>query len=304
MKPGIALIGPGKVGSAVARRLLLAGYPIQAVIGPDLDRAADSCRFIGCPSDLASTEISATGTASIILLAVPDDQIARLAKEVCERTPSLAEKTLIHFCGLHPASIMQTGNRQVATLSIHPLLPFADRQIASERLIGCPCALEGDEQSILLGAELVKALGGRPFLIASDKKALYHASACIASNFLITLQATAAELLAECGIEADQAIQLLLPMVQATLDNVAKLGPEKGLTGPIVRGDEGTVALHLSALENTPTDSFELYKLLGSRTVALAEKSTRLSSEQADKIQRLFKSSALADKPPGKTCEE
>ncbi len=288
MKPKIALIGPGKVGSATARKLLLAGYPISAVIGRDLDRTADSCRFIGCPGKLASTEPTATGDATIILLAVPDDSISSLAKKLSEQLDSLAGKTLVHFSGLHTASIMRMGNQQVATLSIHPLLPFADRQMACEHLIDCPCALEGDEQSLPLGIELIEALGGRPFRMASEKKALYHASACIASNFLVTLQATATDLLVECGIEPDQAIPLLLPLVQATLDNVSKLGPEAGLTGPIVRGDEETVALHLAALKNLPTSNINLYKLLGKQTATLAEKSSRLSSEQASNIQKKF----------------
>lgn len=290
MNPDVALIGPGKVGCAVTQRLQMAGYPISAVIGRDLDRAIDGCGFIGCSAAVASTNLETANQSEIILLAVPDDQITGLTKELAEQSPSLTGKTLIHFSGLHAAEIMKTANHGAATLSIHPLLPFANRQIASERLTNCPCALEGDERSIPLGTALIKAFRGQPFRIDSEKKALYHASACIASNFLVTLQAVAAELLVECGIEAEQAIPLLLPLVQASIDNVATLGPEQGLTGPIVRGDTGTVAAHLSALGNSSKNLRELYKQLGGLTTRLAEKSTRLPSKQAEQIQRLLNS--------------
>ena len=284
MKPTVALIGPGKLGCAVARRMQIAGYPFAAVISRDLSRAEEACAFIGCAAASASTNLPDAGKAKIILLAVPDDQIEALAKTLQNSVALSAEQTLIHFCGLHPAELMRQKSSAARLQSIHPLLPFADRQLAVDKLTGCPCALEGDSAALALGEQLITDFGGQPFAIASDKKALYHASACIAANFLVTLLGTARDLLSQCGIEPEQAIPLLLPLVQASLDNSGQLGPEDGLTGPIVRGDRGTVQQHLRALAEAAPELLPLYRLLGEKTVELAVKSGRLSAEQAKNL--------------------
>ena len=290
MKPSIALIGPGKVGCAVGKRLFNSGYPVHAVIGRDHVRTTDASIFIGADEAVASTNLQSAAGAEIILLATADDQLETLAAKLQQQLELNEDQCLIHFSGLHSAAILSSQTSSHKTLSIHPLLPFANRQIAAETLQDCPCALEGEARAIELGIELIKALGGQPFQIDSEKKALYHASACIASNFLVTLFATAAELLAGCGIEGAAENKLLLPLVQATLDNVAHLGPQRGLTGPIVRGDRNTVTKHIASLELSAPELMPLYQLLGSKTVDLARDSSRLSQEQADQLHRLLTS--------------
>jgi len=284
MKPSVALIGPGKLGCSVARRLQDAGYPFAAVISRDLSRAQEACDFVGCEPNLASVQLSDAGKAQIILLAVPDDQLEAQAKALQSCAHLSAEQTLVHFSGLHPAALMRQKTSASQLLSIHPLLPFANRQLAVEKLSGCPCALEGDSVALALGEQLITDIGGKPFAIASDKKALYHASACIASNYLVTLLGTARDLLGQCGIDPEQAIPLLLPLVQASLDNTGQLGPEAGLTGPIVRGDRGTVQQHLRALAEAAPELLSLYRLLGEKTLELAVKSGRLPEEQAKNL--------------------
>lgn len=290
MKPAIALIGPGKVGCAISHRLRQAGYPFTAVIGRSLERASEACRFIGCPTDLATTELTCASKAQVILLAVPDDHIESTATALHASLKSLAGKTLIHFSGLHRAECMQRSENPVPTLSIHPLLPFADRSLASQRLTGCPCALEGDKDAMSLGAELIKAFDGQAFPIKSDKKLLYHAAACIASNHFVTLLAGAESLLAECGIPGNEGLSLLSPLLQTTLDNVIKLGTEQGLTGPIVRGDTATVASHVEALAQTSPEQLASYLMMAEQTVSLAERSNRLDKQSAHKLQVLLTS--------------
>lgn len=289
MKPSIALIGPGKVGCAVTRRLHRSGYPIKAVISRDITRASNGCDFIGCDNNCATIRMDAALAAEIILLAIPDDQLAAVATTLQQSVDLKPGQIMIHFSGLHAAEIMRSGNARIGVLSIHPLLPFASRELASQRLTDCPCALEGDEELIPLGTTLIKAFAGKPFRITTEKKALYHASACIASNFLVSLLATATGLLVECGISTEDALPLLLPLVQASLDNVAGLGLERGLTGPIVRGDQGTVAAHLVSLQSAPAQR-ALYQLLGNRTIELAKQSHRLSSAQAESLRQLLSS--------------
>ena len=287
MKPTIALVGPGKVGSAIAQRLQQAGYPLASVISRRQERATEACRYIGCDVGVASSDLNSALKAELILLAVPDDQIVNLAGDLARQPQTLSGKTLIHFSGLHPASCMRAIQHPAAVLSIHPLLPFANRQIASEKLAGCPCALEGDSQGLDLGTQLIAAFNGRAFRIATEKKALYHAGACIASNFFVTLLAAARDLLVDSGVSADEAISLLLPLVQASVDNVSTLGPEQGLTGPIVRGDLGTVEQHLCSLLEQP-ELLGLYSLLAEHTVNLAEASKRLSDKTAEQMKNII----------------
>ena len=281
MKVTVALIGPGKVGCAIGRRLQAAGYPLVALISRDHQRAVEACNFIGCSAKIASIDLQAAVRAQIILLAVPDDQLASQAKSLHTTVQLSAEQTLIHFSGLHPAALLRAATGAVRLLSIHPLLPFADRQMAADKLAGCPCALEGDAAALELGTQLITAAGGIPFTIASDKKALYHTSACIAATFQVTLLATARDLLVQCGIDQQQALELLRPLVQSSLDNTLQLGPEAGLTGPIVRGDRGSVQQHLQALAQAAPELLSLYRLLGEKTLELALKSGRLAPEQA-----------------------
>ncbi len=289
MKSSVALIGPGKVGGAVSRLLQQAGYPFKAVISRDPSRAGEACRFIGCKERLASNHLSNATAADILLLAVPDDQIQNLAREIQQQKSLSAGQILVHFSGLHAAELMRIEKSAAQLLSLHPLLPFASRDLAVKNLSGCPCAIEGDQAALPLAEQLVEAIGGLPFRIASDKKSLYHASACIASNYLVTLLGTARDLLEECGIAEDAGMPLLQPLLQATLNNATKLGPEAGLTGPIVRGDSGTVQKHLQALAASAPNVLDLYRLLGEKTVALAEAAKRLAPADAEQLRGRLK---------------
>lgn len=288
MKPNIVLIGPGRVGSAVAKRLHDAGYPLAAIISRDLARAEDAACFIGCEQRIASIDLNCARQGDVILLAVPDDQIDPLAKKLQKEILLQEKSTLIHFSGLKPAESMRVEGSKAISISIHPLLSFADRNMAAERLTDCPCAIEGDESCLPLAEELVAAIGGRPFILPSEAKAIYHAAACITSNYLVSLTACARDLLSHCGFDKQQAMELLLPIHQATSDNLSHLLPEEALTGPIVRGDSGTVERHLIALGDQAPQLLDLYRCLGQQTVKLATESGRLPGEQADKLMQIL----------------
>lgn len=287
MKPDFALIGPGKVGCAIGRRLVQAGYPISAVIGRDRDRATEACGFIGSGPDIASTDIRCALAARLILIAVPDDRIAATVAALFE-TGDLSDRVLVHFSGRHQANILRPQGKKAAVLSIHPLLPFADRDMAARKLTECPCALEGDPACLDLGVELVEAFDGRPFHIDSKHKALYHAAACVTSNYLVTLLAVTEQLAEHCGIEKNDVLPLFLPLARATLDNVDALGTGRGLTGPIARGDAKTVSGHFAALQQTAPDSLDIYKVLAQQTLELARQSERIDATAGERIRTIL----------------
>ncbi len=289
MSSRFALIGPGRVGSAIARALFEKDYQPVAIVGRNLQSTRDACAFIGCNTSLASTDPGASGGADLVLLAVPDDGIATVAFELQQHLlPPLRGTVLIHFSGVHPAAIMRYPEGQASLFSLHPLLPFADRQQAFERLKLAPYIGEGDDSARPMVEALCAALGGQLEYIQTHKKPLYHAAACLASNYLVTLMAEAMTLLQQCGIEHQGREPLLLPLLRATLDNVATCGTGQGLTGPIVRGDIGSISAHLQVLQQHQPDLLELYCQLGHRTALLAQESGRLKENTAQKIIRLL----------------
>jgi predicted short-subunit dehydrogenase-like oxidoreductase (DUF2520 family) len=289
MTDSVALIGPGRVGSAIAKFLVAANYRMTAVIGRHPERTAEACAFIGCPADCATTELRRCADARIILLAVPDDRIATVASKMA-KTCALDEKFLIHFSGLLPSSILQYDTAKTERLlSLHPLFPFANCQQAYENLKGCPCALEGGSEALRLGQHLVTTFSGQPFEITAENKPLYHTAASMASNFLVTLLGISRDLLRQCGIPENRLTPTLMPLIHATLANINALPPEQGLTGPIVRGDSGTVKQHLKALDTGIPEILATYRQLARATLALACRSGRLDPVKAAALAELLK---------------
>lgn len=287
----LSLIGPGRLGQAVARRLCEAGYAIEAVIGRDGKRAAEAARFIGA-FGRESTDFAAAAGSEVVLLAVPDDALAATAARLIDEKVVGPGSVLAHFSGIHRADILlgetDRGETGIDVLSIHPLQTFADPQRGYVALPGTPCAVEGQRRLLPLAEKIVADLGGTPFRLASEHKALYHAAACIASNYLVTLAAASEEVLAGCGLSAGETRKLLGPLLQTTAGNIAEVGPTRALTGPIARGDTRTVARHLDALSEHVPAQAELYRLLGRMTIQVGLQKGTLDAAAAQELGKLL----------------
>nr|WP_224746863.1 Rossmann-like and DUF2520 domain-containing protein [Pelovirga terrestris] len=290
------MIGPGRVGSVISRALFENGYQPVAIIGRNLQSAQEACSFIGCDVGLATMDLYAAAPAELILLAVPDDRIAAVAGQIHLNQVAKPGCVLLHFSGVHPAAVMRQPEGRTFLFSLHPLFPFADRRQAYEQLGLIHYFGEGDVTAYPTAEALGNTLGGQLHFLSPQMKHLYHAAACLVSNYLVTLIAEAGSLLEECGIEPSQGETCLLPLLEATLRNVATCGTNEGLTGPIVRGDIGTLTAHLQALESSPTGLLDLYCLLGGRTVLIAEGSGRLSTSKAESILELFNKTNFTNK--------
>jgi predicted short-subunit dehydrogenase-like oxidoreductase (DUF2520 family) len=228
----LAVIGAGRLGTALVIALGEAGY---TVLGP-LGRGAD-----------------ARG-ADAVLLCVPDHEIAAAAAVI-------APGPLVGHCsgatGLSPLAPHEA-------FSLHPLMTVTR---AGAQFAGAGAAIAGSTpRALAIAAELAGALGMRPVEIAEVDRAAYHAAASIASNFLVTLEATAERLAAEVGVDR----QLLVPLVRATVENWAVLGAERALTGPVARGDEETVSRQRQAVADRAPDLSALFDALVDATRALA----------------------------------
>lgn len=291
-KPSVALIGPGRLGQAVTALLRQQGYPITAIVGRDRLRTADAARFIGAEL-MATTDINRCAPADIILIATADDQLATIAAQLCATVPLRETTLLVHCSGLHPAQILKhSADMPQQVLAMHPLQTFASGEQGMKSLAGCFFSLEGDTQAIEQGQQLVSDLGGESFIIEGQYKARYHAAACMASNYITTLIDSAGEVLSQCNPQQDIPLSVLGPLIRTAVENSLTLGPKTALTGPIVRGDDGTITSHLEQLKQHHPNLVALYQQLGLQTVDLAQRSNRLPAAKGEKISKILSQSA------------
>jgi predicted short-subunit dehydrogenase-like oxidoreductase (DUF2520 family) len=234
----LVVVGRGRVGGSLAKAAELAGIDTR-VAGRDE------------PID----------GAGAVLLCVPDDAIS----EVCERVAG-SSQLIGHVSGASTLEVLAPArDRGATTFSLHPLQTFADGETAVR---GTPAAIAGsDQEALSLARSLAEALGMRPFEVPEEHRAAYHAAAAMASNLLVALEESAAELVERIGIE--DARELLAPLVLRTAANWAERGPA-ALTGPIARGDRATVQRHRVALAETAPELVRLYDVLAMRAEAVA----------------------------------
>jgi predicted short-subunit dehydrogenase-like oxidoreductase (DUF2520 family) len=240
----VGVVGAGRLGTAVAGALRSAGLPVEGPAGRGV-----------VPRDCTA-----------LLLCVPDAAIGAAAATVAGAAPFVG-----HVSGATPLSALEpAAGAGAATFGLHPLQTFAPPP-AAVSLAGAGCAVAGSSPEALgLACELARLLGMEPFEIDDSGRAAYHAAASVASNFLLTLQGTAERLAGAAGLERGEARALLAPLVRQTVENWARLGPERALTGPVARGDEDTVALQRAAVEEEAPELLPLFDELLRHTRALA----------------------------------
>jgi predicted short-subunit dehydrogenase-like oxidoreductase (DUF2520 family) len=252
----VGVVGAGRVGTALAAALREAGVGVEGPAGRG-----------GVPSG-----------CDAIVLCVPDAEIEAAAATVAGAAPLTG-----HTSGATPLSALAAAGG--AAFGLHPLQSFAagpgpeagtgPSEAAGRSPLalfaGAGCAVAGSTPEALgFAAGLARLLGMTPFEIDDEGRAAYHAAASVASNFLVTLQAAAEQIAAGAGLELDEARRLLLPLVRRTVDNLAALGPERALTGPVARGDEATVAAQRRAVAETAPELLDLFDALVEQTRALA----------------------------------
>jgi predicted short-subunit dehydrogenase-like oxidoreductase (DUF2520 family) len=193
----------------------------------------------------------------------------------------------LHLSGeLSTDALAPLYHRGYAIGSMHPLMAVADPWLAGDRLVGAAFAMTGDPVANTAARRLVSALGGVPLTIAATQRPLYHAAAVVASNYLVALTGAAVRMLVEAGVDDEDAVRALLPLLRGTLDNIQQLGVRAAVTGPIARGDVDTVRLHLARL--SPGDRV-LYSGLGLELLRLAQ-AAGLDERRAAEIEALLTS--------------
>lgn len=285
-KDAVAIIGPGKVGTAVGFLLRSAGYEITALSG----RSAASCRralpLTG--GKILSDMAGATRLADCMLITVSDDAIRSVCNTLASGA-SLKGKKVIHMSGAGGLDLLQSARDAGARVgSIHPIQSFADARGAIENIPGSTFGITVDRGIRSWAVRFVRDLGGRPFFVSEADRPLYHAAACLASNYLVTLMHAAEEIYLSLGLSPDRAVRAFWPLVKGTIRNIESRGIVQSLTGPIARGDIGTVEKHLAALQTDFQTLIDFYCRTGSLTVDIALKKGTLSRQRALEIKSLF----------------
>ena len=265
--PVIGIVGAGAVGTALGVALARAGWPVAAVASRDPARRE---RFRGLvPGARGFAEAAALlDEVELVILAVPDDALPALAGQL----RLYSGQAMIHTSGALGAEVLEpamAAGTQVG--AFHPLVAFADIELAVAALHGATVAIEGDDQLVVLLAAMAEAIGASAVRLAPGTKAAYHAAAVLAAGGFVALLDAIAELGAVAGLDEAGSLAIYGRLAEQTLANARALGIARALTGPMTRGDVGTLQRHLATLRAHAPDVLPLYRAAAAREISLAE---------------------------------
>ena len=284
-QPRIGFIGAGRVGSALALAMHAAGYPIVALAS----RSAASAETLAWRipgSGVHADPQAVVDAADIVFITTPDDAIATVAEALRWRSGVAA----VHVSGSASREMLAAAAAQGAeTASLHPLQAFADVDQAVANLPGAVFAVEAEAELKQRLLAIVAALGCRPIELGADDKALYHASCAYAASYVVTLIKLATDIWqSEFGWSRTDALSALLPALRGTLNNLEAVGIPDALTGPIARGDTGTVQRNLAAVrERAPVQS-SIYEALALQAVPIGLDKGTLAPSAAAELRALI----------------
>ena len=288
-KPSFAILGSGKLGTALAKHLITAGYELAGLTSKSETSAQETAQIIGTDK-YGHPPCKITVTADVVFITTPDGMIADACKKLVNHNGLKKGAVVLHCSGAHPSTILSSARDAGFFIgSMHPLQSFASKQLAGNPFEGIIISVEGDDKAVSEAKQMATDLGAKCITIRTDAKTLYHASAVVASNYLVTLLEMAIKFMETAGISAEEAFLVLKPLVNGTLLNIEKVGIPEALTGPIARGDAQTVKEHMTAIISRKPDMIELYKILGQYTVGIAQAKGGLTKKHVEALMKLLK---------------
>jgi predicted short-subunit dehydrogenase-like oxidoreductase (DUF2520 family) len=290
--PIIGIVGAGAVGTALGVALSRGGWPVHAVASRDPARRERFRSLVDVTRVFADPE-PILDEVELIILAVPDDVVASLAASL----RMYSGQAMIHTSGALGAEVLDAAMAAgTQTGAFHPLVAFADTERAVAALHGATVAIEGDDQLAAMLADMAEAIGATPVRLAPGSKAAYHAAAVLAAGGVIALLDAIAELGRVAGLDEAGSLAIYGPLIEGTLGNARALGIRAALTGPMTRGDVGTLEAHLATLGAHAPRVLDLYVAAARREVDLAESRGALAPEASKKMRELL-STALQARP-------
>jgi predicted short-subunit dehydrogenase-like oxidoreductase (DUF2520 family) len=280
-RPAIGVIGAGPVGTALGAAFHRAGWPVGAVASRDPGRRE---RFLSLVPGAIGLEDarSLPDACHIVLVAVPDDAVASVAATL----RLYSGQAIVHTSGALGAEVLSpalAAGTQAG--SFHPLVAFADIERAIVALHGATIAVEGEEPLVGLLAEMAEAVGGSPVRLPPGSKPAYHAAAVLAAAGVVALLDAIAEIAETAGLTEAEALAVYLPLMEGTLDNARALGIRAALTGPMTRGDVGTIEAHAATLAARSPDVARLHAVLTLRAIGIAAARGSIDAPTADRLR-------------------
>src|SRR5215469_16161707 len=283
MEQSLAIVGAGRVGRALGRRLREEGWKIGAIVTRSEAGSRRAARFIGSGKPYAGLTRHLLAS-SVILIATPDHAIPGVARELARiGGEELDGKVVLHTSGaLDSIPLAPLRECGAAVGGIHPLQTFTG--VGVPPLEGRVFAVEGDASALQAGRQIARTLGGSPVRIAGQKKVLYHAAAAIAAGHVLALEEAATLLLVSLGMKRSEAVRALLPLTRQVLDNFQRVGPNAAWTGPLARGDFKTVASHLRALRDSQHETAAAYEALNRLAARVLANDSNAMKAELDEI--------------------
>jgi predicted short-subunit dehydrogenase-like oxidoreductase (DUF2520 family) len=289
MNKVVSIIGAGVVGCAVGRLLRERGFAINGVVARGLAKAERSAGFIG--EGIPGTDpVKGAQGADWVFITTPDKAIRATCETIAAGGGFKEGALVVHMSGALSSGALESARKSGArVVSLHPIQSLASAEQAVMNLPGSYVSLEGDPDAMAEGREIVDALGGLIVVIPSEEKALYHAGAAVASNYLVAVVDFAVMIFESLGMEKGDAVKAVMPLIRGTVNNIARVGVPDALTGPIARGDVETVLGHVGILGKRMPEMLPLYNELGRHAVAVGLKKGTLGEEDAQRLLTILK---------------
>ncbi len=283
--PKLGFIGAGTVGTALSIRLSDRGYQVVAVSSRSqtsaekLAQAISGCRALDKNQAMADA-------ADLVFITTPDSAIAPVTSEI-QWHPG---QSVVHCSGADSTDTLEPARKLGAQVgAFHPLQTFASAKQAIDNIPGSTFAIEAEEPLLTTLKDMATALDGNWIELKASDKVLYHAAAVIACNYMVTLIKLATDLWQTFNIPTHQATKALMPLLRGTLNNIDNVGIPQCLTGPIARGDTGTIKKHLDAFEKVAPAVLSTYRELGLQTIPVALAKGRINEQQAEELQNILR---------------
>lgn len=286
----VGVVGVGRVGAVLGAALARAGHHVVAAYGVSMtSRARAGALLPGVPLTQVDDVLA---RSSLVLLAVPDDVLPGLVAGLADTGAVRTGQLVAHTSGRYGVGVLVPVTRAGGLpLALHPAMTFTGTSVDLQRLAGATFGVTAPEPLWPVAEALVVEMGAEPVRVAEEHRALYHAALAHGANHLVTLINDAMDLLRAAGVTVPD--RMLGPLLSAALDNSLRQGDE-ALTGPVARGDAGTVVSHVREIAAAAPDGVTAYIALARRTAARALSSGRLKAADAEALL-----DALAEPPDG-----
>jgi predicted short-subunit dehydrogenase-like oxidoreductase (DUF2520 family) len=292
----IAVIGAGAVGSSLARRLSLRNLQIAAILSSREAPARELADAVG--ARVASTRLEdLPEVVQAVFLCVPDDEIAAVASKLADVVHAWPRTIVAHTSGALPADVLRPiAKKGAAVLSFHPMQTFPEPH-HPDGFRGIHIGVEGHDDAVAYGEAIAERIGANPIRLTSAEKTRVHCAAALASNGLTALVAVVREIMGDAGLSGDTAMSVVAPLIDQTWENLVSTDPEVALTGPIVRGDAGTIQDHIDALRESLPHLIPLYGALATEQIRVAVRSGRLEPDAAGAILNVVQDAVGGKRP-------